>query len=96
MGKLDSTWSKGIYVGVKGLSDERIVGTPEGVFRTRTTQRTPIEERWNAEASGLVGGVPWLLNGQDEKADGEPLDAEPLKPMSDELLRDTEVKAPAP
>ena len=58
LGKLGSIWSKGIYSGMKGLSDERIVGTPEGIFRTRTAQRVPIEERWTAEASGLVGGVP--------------------------------------
>ena len=60
LGKLDSTWSKGIYLGVKGLSDERIIGTPEGIFKTRTIQRVPIEERWTAEAAGMVGGVPWL------------------------------------
>ena len=58
LGKLDSTWSKGIYLGVKGLTDERIIGTPEGIFRTRTTQRVLIEERWSAESSGLVGVVP--------------------------------------
>ena len=96
MGKLDRTWSKGIFLGVKGLSDEKIIGTPEGVFRTRTTQRVPLEERWSAEAAGLVGGVPWLTNRQDEKADADPLNVEPLKPMSEELLRDTEMKAPPP
>ena len=44
----------------------------------------------------MVGGVPWLLSGSDEKADGEPLQAEPLKPMSEELRMETQVKAPAP
>ena len=78
------------------MSDERIVGTTEGIFKTRTTQRVPKDERWTQEASGLVGGVPWLLNGKDEKADGEPLIREPLRPLSEELLKETEVRAPVP
>ena len=52
LGKLDSTWSRGIFLGVKGISDEKIIGTPEGIFKTRTTQRVPVEERWLPEASG--------------------------------------------
>ena len=96
MGKLDSTWSKGIYLGVKGLSDEKIMGTTEGIFRTRTTQRVPIEERWNPEASSLVGGVPWSLNAYDEKADGEAMTSEPLKPLSEELMQETLGKPSAP
>ena len=96
LGKLDSTWSKGIYLGVQGLSDERIVGTPEGIFKTRTTQRVPIQERWTAEAASMVGGVPWLLSGNDEKADGEALQSEGLKPMNEELQEEVKTKAPAP
>ena len=96
LGKLDSTWSKGMYLGVRGLSDERIIGTPEDIFKTRTTQRVPMEERWTAEAAGMVGGVPWLLSGTDEKADGEALQSEGLKPMSEELQEEVKAKAPAP
>ena len=96
LGQLDSTWSKGIYLGIKGLSDERIIGTPEGIFKTRTTQRVPIEERWTAAASGMVGGVPWLLSKSDEKADGEALQSEGLKPMSEELQEEVKTKVPAP
>ena len=75
--------------GVKGLSDERIVGTPEGIFKTRTTQRVPEEERWLPEGSGMVGGVPCLLDKGDDNADGEPLPSEPLRSLSEELLRET-------
>ena len=96
LGKLSSTWSKGIYLGIKGISDEKIIGTPEGIFRTRTTQRVPIEERWNSEASAMVGGVPWLLQGDDEKADGEALNQEPMKPLSEELMKETEAKESVP
>ena len=55
-----------------------------------------MSERWASEASEMVGGVPWLLNKVDEDADGEPLSKEPLKPLSEELLRDAKVKGSAP
>ena len=88
LGKLSTTWSKGIFLGVRGLTGELRVGTSDGVFRTRTMQRVPAENRWTPEAAELVGGLPWLLSGQDEDADGEALRQEPLRPLSEELLEE--------
>ena len=96
LGKLSTTWSKGIFLGVRGLTGELRVGTTEGVFRSRTVQRVPQEERWTPEAADLVGGVPWLLSGQDEEADGEALKQETLRPLSEELLEETRVREPVP
>ena len=96
LGKLSSTWSKGIFLGIRGLTGELRVGTAEGIYRTRTTQRVPYQERWSAEAASLVGGVPWLLSGQDEEADGEALSQAPLRPLSEELLEETRVREPPP
>ena len=45
MGKLDSLWDDGVYLGVRGKSGEIIVGNGKGVWKTRTVRRKPIEER---------------------------------------------------
>ena len=45
--KLDSVWAEGVYLGHKTLSGESIVGNVEGVFKTRTIRRMPVENRWN-------------------------------------------------
>ena len=49
LGKLDSLWSEGVYLGVKATTGEIIVGDAEGVWRTRTVRRMPWEERWQRE-----------------------------------------------
>jgi len=58
LGKLDLTWLDGIYLGVKGLSGEIIVGTETGAWRTRTVRRKPEQERWKTENSKTIGGIP--------------------------------------
>ena len=45
----------------KGSSREYIVGDGKGVWKTRTLMRRPLEERWDEEVLGLVGGVPWQV-----------------------------------
>ena len=58
MSKLTCLWEDGIFLGVKGSSGEDIVGDGNGVWKTRTLMRRPLEERWDKGALGLVGGVP--------------------------------------
>ena len=36
-----SVWEDGIYLGIRGMSGEIIVGTKTGVWKTRTVQRKP-------------------------------------------------------
>ena len=71
LSKLTCLWEDGIFLGVKGSSGEYIVGDGNGVWKTRTLMRRPLEERWDKGALGLVGGVPWRVNDDDPKADGE-------------------------
>ena len=71
LSKLTCLWEDGIFLGVKGSSGECIVGDGNGVWKTRTLTRRPLEERWDKGALGLVGGVPWRVNDDDPKADGE-------------------------
>ena len=76
LGKLSLLWREGVFLGVKGSTGEYIVGDERGVWRTRTIQRKPVEERWQKSNLDLVVGVPWKKNGDDEKADGEMLKTE--------------------
>lgn len=59
LAKLMSLWEEGVYLGIRTVSGESIVGTPEGARRTRTVQRKPLSERWGLDAADLLGRVPW-------------------------------------
>ena len=59
LAKLDTLWSDGVFLGYRSVSGEIVVGTPDGVFKTRTVQRKACEHRWKPENLDMVGGVPW-------------------------------------
>ncbi len=63
-------WWGGGVGGGGAWAGEGIVGTKEGVWKTRTIMRKPVEERWSKETETLVGGVPWKMSAGDEEADG--------------------------
>ena len=70
MAKFDSLWSDGVFLGFRSISGEVVVGTRDGVFKTRTVQRKAYEHRWGKENLDMVGGVPWKTSpdGGDEEA----------------------------
>ena len=47
LGKLSCMWEDGVYLGVKGVTGELLVGNAGGVWLTRTARRKPEEERWD-------------------------------------------------
>ena len=47
--KLGARFDEGIFLGIREVSGEIIVGSPEGVLKTRSLKRRPPNERWNAE-----------------------------------------------
>ena len=50
MGKHDSEYSEGIFLGISGMSTELLVGTPRGVFRTRDVRAlSDAPAKWNCE-----------------------------------------------
>ena len=49
LGKLAVMWEDGVYLGIKGTTSEVIIGAGNGIYRTRTIQRKPIDERWDEE-----------------------------------------------
>ena len=83
LGKLSCLWSTGIFLGVKSMTGEFIIGDEHGVWKTRTLHRKPVEERWDAEDLRKVTGVPWKNSSEDPEADGEDL-PEIIKLMDDD------------
>ena len=58
-GKIDAKWSEGTWLGIKMESDEVIIGTDHGVFRTRSIKRKPADRRWDSDAIRKISGTPW-------------------------------------
>jgi hypothetical protein len=83
LGKLTCRWEDGVYLGVKGKSGEIIIGDSRGVWKTRSGRRRPVEERWTATSATMVVGVPWRVNDNDPKVDGEKMEG--IK-MNDEQI----------
>ena len=77
--KMDSAWKEGIFLGLRTVSGEYLVGSKEGVFRPRTVARVPIEKRWIDNLS-FVTGLPWKHNTKHEAGEEVMLDAEPPAP----------------
>ena len=71
LGKLDSVWDHGVFLGVKGKTGEIVIGARSGIFKARTVRRRSTEDRWNPNAMELVTGVPWRTSEDDDKVDGE-------------------------
>ena len=46
MTKFDNLWSDGVFLGYRSITAEVVVGTRDGVFKTRTVQRKANEHRW--------------------------------------------------
>ena len=75
--KLDTVWMEGVCLGHKTISGETIVGAREGVFKTRTVKRVPLEDRWHLHLIQEVAGVPWKCNPQADEAEQIIQDAVP-------------------
>ena len=66
MAKLDVSWQDGIFLEYRSLSGEVVVGTAEGVLRTRTVRRRPAEQWWTSDCLDMVGGLPCKPNPSDD------------------------------
>ena len=84
LGKLSSMWEDGVFLGVKGKTGEFIIGDEKGVWKTRTVQRKPMEERWQADNARYVQWVPWRVNEEDARMDGERLEVIRVEPRGEE------------
>ena len=56
---------EGIWLGINELNGEVLIGTPEGVKRSRSILRKL--DKWSREDIEKVKGTPWNLSGEDEE-----------------------------
>jgi len=69
--RLASVWNDGVFIGVRGKSGEVIIADADGVWKTRSIQRKPIQDRWDPSSADLVKHVPWRSSEGDPDGDGE-------------------------
>ena len=67
--KLDSIWAEGVYLGHRTISGESMVGNKDGIFKSRSIRRVPVEDRWHYDLLHSLGGTPWKVNPQAEESD---------------------------
>ena len=85
-GKLAVLWEDGIYLGVKGTTGESIIGAGEGIYRTRTIQRKPLDDRWREDLIKKIKGVPWRKSDNDPEVDGEAMKSRPLSEEEQRII----------
>ena len=90
MAKLTSIWADGVYLEVKGTSGEITVETKDGVWKTRTVRRRPMEERWSPANMDMIVGGQWRKNDDDEKG-GEEMKGGIIK-LDEGVMEDVEKK----
>jgi len=66
LGKLSVAWSYGVFLGIKGRSNEFIVSDASGIYKTRTVQRRSIGDRWDVASAEQIRYVPWKVR-EDER-----------------------------
>jgi hypothetical protein len=66
--KFSSRWEPGFFLGIKEESGEVIIGTEDGVIKTRSFKRRGSEgERWSSDDLAKVKGSPWEpIPGRDD------------------------------
>lgn len=74
--------AEGICLGHKMLSGESIVGNKDGVFKTRTVRRVPLEEIWQFDLLQSLGGVPWECDPAADEAEQVVQDDTPPVPSA--------------
>ena len=67
LSKLTCLWEDGIFLGVKGSSGRRWKRNVED----KNVEEAASGRKVDKGVLGLVGGVPWRVNDDDPKADGE-------------------------
>ena len=57
--KFDANFREGVWLGLDSRTDENVVGTSYGIYRTSTIKGMPEDKRWNSEKVLAVVGMPW-------------------------------------
>ena len=67
--KLESRWSRGVFVGVRVKTTERIVMDETGTYVVQSVRRVPEEQRYDNRLLRSVRGTPWEPNPGDVSTD---------------------------
>ena len=67
--KLESRWSRGVFVGVRVKATECIVMDETGTYVVQSVRRVPEEQRYDNKLLRNVRGTPWELNPGDVSTD---------------------------
>ena len=59
LGKTEARWRDGVFLGLRLESGEKLVGTPDGVFKVRSLRRKIEAERWDARQHDALTCLPW-------------------------------------
>ena len=73
-----------MYLGIRG--SEIIVADEQGVWKARTSQRKPVDERWVGENASIVKWCPWT-NKEEKEMDKDFIVAVRMKDEELELRR---------
>ena len=68
--KFDAKLRTGVWMGLDNRTDESLVGTKYGVYRTATVKSLPEDQRWNPHNVLAVVGLPWDPTPNVEAEDG--------------------------
>ena len=79
--KLDPKWQDGAFIGIRDRSDEMLIMTTSGVYKTRNVRRRPELERWDFEFLMTLKGTPWNPNPAAGEMAADALPADMAVPM---------------
>ena len=79
--KLDPKWQDGAFIGIRDRSDEMLIMTTSGVYKTRNVRRHPELERWDFEFLMTLKGTPWNHNPAAGEMAADALPADMAVPM---------------
>ena len=68
--KLEARWRPGVFLGVRRITTEKIVGDKLGTYVVQSIRRVDEGRRWNADMFLSVSGVPWNPGGASETGEG--------------------------
>ena len=90
--KFDAKLRAGVWLGLDSRTDESLVGTKYGVYRTATCKGLPEHQRWNPHNVLAMIGTPWDPTPNVEAEDGARV-PNPVIVDAEAIPKDPEVPA---
>ena len=90
MDKLDAELREGVWLGLERRTDENLVETSYGIYRSSTVRGLPEDRRWSASTVMQVVGTPWEPTPNVDAEDAARV-PNPDAGEADVVLRDPEI-----